>query len=136
GPDAWVTIEEQYEYDGYGNRTATHKLGVTTASGDELHERLSFVAPGASTGGRWLLRAPYRKETWGVDGSAERTDERTYYDGAAFEGLAWGRLERGVVRRTEARRDAGGDYFVQTGRLSHDAHGNVTAVKDPNGHRR
>ncbi len=160
GPEAWVTIEENYGYDGYGNRTETHKLGVTsvgggacvscegrpvevqgepcdaTCRGDEMHERIDFVAPVYATAGRWILGAHYRKRTWGVDGSDQVTDERTYYDGPDFTGMAWGRLERGVVRRTEARRDAGGDYFVQTGRFRHDEHGNVVEVMDPNGHRR
>ncbi|MBK7155809.1 MAG: VCBS repeat-containing protein, partial [Sandaracinaceae bacterium] len=154
----WVTLQETYVHDGYGNQTEKHQLGVTmvgggactscegrssevqgepcdaSCRGDEMHEIQRFIAPGAATGGRWILRAAYQKQMYGVEGSAQITDERTYYDGPDFQGLPWQSLTRGTVRRTEARRDAGGSYFIQTSRLAHDAHGNVTVARDPNGH--
>ncbi|MCB9661371.1 MAG: VCBS repeat-containing protein [Sandaracinaceae bacterium] len=154
----WVTLEETYAHDGYGNQTEKHQLGVTAVGGgactacngrspdvqgepcdascrgDEMHEIQRFIAPGSATSGRWILRAVYQKQMYGVEGSAEVTDERTYYDGPDFVGLPWQTLTRGTPRRTEARRDAGGSYFIQTARLAHDAHGNVTVARDPNGH--
>ncbi len=154
----WVTLQETYVHDGYGNQTEKHQLGVTavgggactscegrsteiqgepcdaTCRGDEMHEIQRFIIPGAATGGRWILGALYQTQMYGVEGSAQVTDERTYYDGPDFQGLPWQTLARGTVRRTEARRDAGGSYFIQNSRLAHDAHGNVVVARDPNGH--
>lgn len=156
----WVTQQESYSFDGYGNQTETHNLGVVgigsggcpscegrpadvqgapcdqICRGDEQHTRTAFVAPGSNTGGRWILHAAYQVETYGVEGSPEVAQERTYYDGPDFQGLSLGQLTRGTVRRTEARREAGVAYFVQNERSRHDGHGNVLESMDANGHRR
>ncbi|MCU0673235.1 MAG: hypothetical protein MUE69_10640 [Myxococcota bacterium] len=158
--DAWVYTQKTFEHDGYGNVIEEHDLGVigvgsggcpscegrppevhgapcdTTCRGDERHVETEYVAPGPATGERWILNAPFRVRTYGVEESAEVSETRTYYDGEPFEGLALGRLERGVVTRVEARRLAGSDDFVQRERHRLDEHGNVVETRDPNGHRR
>lgn len=158
--DAWVFTQKTYAHDGYGNVTEEHDLGVigvgaggcpscdgrppnvqgapceTSCRGDERHTVTEHVVPGPDTNERWILNAPFRVRTYGVEESAEASETRTYYDGEAFEGLALGRLERGVVTRVETRRLAGREDFVQRERHRHDEHGNVVETRDPNGHRR
>jgi RHS repeat-associated protein len=154
----WVRTRTEWTYDGYGNRTAEHKFGVVTVGGggcevctrprsvqgapcgdvcvgDEMHELIEYVPPTA-TGGRWILHAPYRKRTYGVDLALEWTEERTYYDGPDYAGAALGTLTRGVVKRVEALRENGTSDYVQTQRLRTDVHGNVVSMLDPNGHER
>ncbi|MBN2195749.1 MAG: VCBS repeat-containing protein [Polyangiaceae bacterium] len=155
--DKWLTIDEEYAYDGYGNRTRTAKLGVTTLGGgacppcdrdaatqgepcgaaclgDERFEETSFVPP-SSAAGRWLLRAPYRTRVRGEEGSELFTEELTYYDGEAFEGLQLGEIELGLRRRMAMRLDAAGT-LIDKERFDHDAHGNIVAAEDANGHER
>ena len=130
GSNEWVTIEERYVHDGYGNRTETHRLGVTqvgngscepcdardpslegrpcgpTCVGDELHTIARHIEPGSGTSGRWILRAEYQSIEYGTS-LGVATDRRTYYDGPSFLGLEWQTLNRGAVQRVEVREDVG-----------------------------
>ncbi|HEY3485434.1 MAG TPA: toxin TcdB middle/N-terminal domain-containing protein, partial [Ilumatobacteraceae bacterium] len=156
-PEAeWVTIEERFEYDGYGNRTLTEKLGVTAVGGggcpacaddaefgapcdrscrgDERYESSEFITP---TAGRpWILGKP-RVTRQSADANGEVARERVYrYDGSAFEGLPEGELELGMVSRVRARAATQGDEWVDVERYERDAHGAVVESLDPDGRRR
>ncbi|HEY3497607.1 MAG TPA: toxin TcdB middle/N-terminal domain-containing protein, partial [Polyangiaceae bacterium] len=121
----WVTVRENYEYDGYGNRTLLAKLGVTAigggacepctraegafgapcgdaCSGDESYERTRFVSPGDADG-RWILNRPWRKRVSGVDDGDGYSEELTYYDGEPFVGLPAGTLSYGLISRVNLR---------------------------------
>jgi RHS repeat-associated protein len=155
---SWVNIDEQYAYDGYGNRTRTAKLGVTSLGGgacapctrpsgafgtacgaqclgDEAYEDTNFVPP-SSTGGRWILRKPARKSVYGVAGSGSYHDEVYHYDGDPLVGLPAGQLTQGLLSRTEANVHAGDATTIDTQRARYDANGAIVEVRDPNGHRR
>jgi len=134
----WVTVEENYAYDGYGNRTRTESLGVTTigdtpcgaaCEGDERITNTTFVHPD-DAGGLWLINRPWRVRVSGLDES-EYSETITYYDGDAFEGLAEGNLTHGLVsRRTRA---VDGETVIDVVRNRHDDNGNVVESIDPNG---
>lgn len=153
----WVVIQEDYDYDAYGNQIELSRHGVTSVGaagcgacergegsfgmpcgaaclGDESFEATSFVAPDA-TGGRWILHKPALKRRSGVqDGIA--AEERYHYDGEPFEGLPVGELSLGLESRIEARVDAAGGRTINVQRLRRDAHGAVVEALDPNGHAR
>jgi len=136
-----ATTRQEYQYDGYGNRTQTSKLGVVKrggvacgedCEGDELFEVSEFVSP-ANTGGLWLLGAPYRQRVFGVAGG-ETKETLIYYDGKLFEGLALGTLQMGLATRVIERVSA--DRVITSSRSRYDSDGNMIEQLDANGHRR
>ncbi|MBN2195751.1 MAG: VCBS repeat-containing protein, partial [Polyangiaceae bacterium] len=157
GEDEWVTTEQRFAYDGYGNRTRTANLGVTAIGGggcpacardasvhgepcgadcrgDERYEELAFVP--LATAGRWLLRLPYRSRAYGVEDSPVYTEELTYYDGEAFVGLPLGEATRGLPTRVTNKVRAGSSDVIAAQRLEYDAHGGEVVLRDANGHDR
>lgn len=151
-----VTLREESTFDGYGNVTLSANLGVVETGsgecapcereadvfgaacgaecrGDEYYVETEFVAPGAATDGRWILRAPFRVSTYGDPAGALRTESLVYYDGPDFEGLPLGSLTLGAISRTTEKLSAGADAVIETGRYRRDAHGNIVEVLDPLG---
>jgi YD repeat-containing protein len=128
GSNQGITTRETYQYDLFGNQNAVSKLGSITAPGDEIHELTSFIPPGNG----WLIRLPYRKETFGISGGISAT-KYFYYDGSAFVGLGIQEATAGLLTRTL---EYVSDMPVDTERLQYDPHGNVTALLDANGHKR
>lgn len=153
---AWVTTREERQYDGYGNVTRSAQLGVTQVGGggcspcgergadefgapcgpqclgDERYTEMSYVSP-EDTGGRWILRSPYLTETYGRSGSMRRTEERMYYDGPDFVGLAGGRLTQGKLTRVTRRVSEGEEAVIEVQRSRYDEDGNVVEGLDPLG---
>ncbi len=150
----WITIQESFETDGYGNRTLTAKHGVVSRGqagcapcegdfqapcgaqclGDEAYEETVFVSP-EHTGGRWILNKPARKRTYGVPGSDRYAEERYFYDGEPLVGLPFGELTEGLLSRTTARVDTGG-HTVDIARTAYDDHGAPVRIVDGNGYAR
>ncbi len=151
-PEAeWVTLAEQYEYDGYGNRTLTENRGVIRRGGggcaacgteggfgepcgpqclgDEAFERTEFISPD-HTNGRWILQKPAWKQQYGALGSPGYALERYIYDG-----LPSGELDVGLLTQTLSRINTD-DEFVPTARTTYDDHGAPIAVMDANDHAR
>ncbi|HEY3494488.1 MAG TPA: toxin TcdB middle/N-terminal domain-containing protein, partial [Polyangiaceae bacterium] len=156
---AWVTAEQRYEYDGYGNRTLEANLGVTgigeggcpscdregdvfgapcgsTCLGDERYETARFIAPGSATGGRWIVGKPGSRRRFGVEGSPGYTEEIYHYDGDDFVGLEPGNLTRGLVSRVEVRVTADPERYQDQTRSAFDQTGALVASRDANGHLR
>lgn len=153
----WVTIQEKYQFDGYGNRVLTSKLGVTdvgkggcgacldptifgapcdaTCRGDESYQATDYVSPDA-TGGRWILNKPWRSRAFGVEGSTSVSEKTYYYDGQPFVGLAAGQLTIGQLSRIEARVSANPSDVVELERYKYNGDGAVVESWDPNGNRR
>lgn len=167
-PDDWVTLRTRIEYDGYGNPTLTQKLGVVQRAtgcgacadpalttswhgavcgdqclGDEMYEAHEYVAPGPSTDGRWLIRAPYRKQRYGVaDDQGNRAtsfyfEEEIRYDGDdAYEGLPLGTLTHGTAKRRTQRAhpedEYGGSIDVERFEIDEE-HGLPIGILDANG---
>jgi len=152
--DEHATLDQTFEYDGYGNTTKVSNLGVTsiggrgceacardadafgapcgkTCLGDEMYIESEYIAPTAALGG-WQLRNVYRERTYGKAGSPFYSERKTYYDGAAFKGLALGKAERGDPTRVEERVSQD-DLTVQTSRFRYDDHGNIVESIDANG---
>ncbi|WP_428268296.1 RHS repeat-associated core domain-containing protein, partial [Haliangium sp.] len=159
----WVTLRSEYDYDDYGNAIAVRELGVVhrgppeaaqacapcardesvfgaacgaTCTGDESFTEIDYIAPGAATGGRWILGRAVRERRYGVAGGAaggETSEVTTYYDGPDFVGLPAGQLDEGLVTRVEARVRAGSDETIALVRNRYDQHGNVIETMDPNG---
>ncbi|MEK7704452.1 MAG: hypothetical protein AAB426_05790, partial [Myxococcota bacterium] len=109
--------------------------GDTSLGGDELYDETTFVPP-TQTGGRWILRAAYRKRQYAAPGSSVYSEELTYYDGAPFTGLPLGQLTQGKPSRVAAKRSADSAEVVTTARTELDADGNVLTLLDANGHQR
>ena len=129
-----VTTRENYGYDAYGNRSLNERLGMTEVDGDESYEETTFIAP--SPTGPWLLDKPSRVVRSNTSDGALKSDERFYYDGEPFRGLAAGRLTQGLLTRVSARVSDAGDAFVDRERYAYDENGAVVASLDANGHRR
>jgi YD repeat-containing protein len=148
GTQSPVTTEVDTAYDGFGNVTKQSNFGVTSGCnmmctrpagafgepcgmmclGDESYIETQYV-PRANTNGAWIVHAPYRSIHYGVAGGAQ-TETLTYYDGAAFQGLASG-LTNGLPTRTTVLVSAT-DPPIATSRVSYDANGQVIATLDPN----
>ena len=153
----WVTTQELDQYDGYGNRTLTSKLGVTSIGGqgcapcqdpsiygapcdtscrgDESYLSTDFVSPD-STGGRWILNKPARSRAYGVTGSQGYSEKVYHYDGQAFIGLPQGQLTVGLLSRVEAKVSSGSADTIDLERYNYNADGAVVESWDPNGNRR
>ncbi|WP_428268013.1 RHS repeat-associated core domain-containing protein, partial [Haliangium sp.] len=159
----WVTLRSEYDYDDYGNATQTRNLGVihrgppeaaqscapcardesvfgaacgATCTGDESFTDTEYIAPGAATGGSWILGRAVRERTYGVAGGVaggETSEVTTYYDGPDFVGLPAGQLDKGLVTRVTTRVRAGSDDTIALVRNRYDQHGNVIETMDPNG---
>jgi RHS repeat-associated protein len=151
-PEAeWVTTETRYGYDKNGNIATESHLGVTSVGGgacaacaavpaglsngpcgamclgDELTIERTWAAPLRATGG-WILDALAVEK---VSGPAQgpTIERRFYYDGPAFEGLALGKLDKGVTTRVEIVSGTAGET-VQLQRFRTDADGNVVETLD------
>ncbi len=149
----WVVLEEQREYDGYGNVTRDARLGVTSVGGggcapctrdantfgvacgamclgDEQYTETEFADPD-QPGGGWLLRLPTVARAYGRVGG-EATETRTYYDGPDYVGLPLGEATLGHATRTSAKVRAGAMEFIDLVRQRFDSHGNPVEVLDAN----
>lgn len=153
----WVTTEERYQYDSYGNKILISQLGVTSIGGqgcaacrdpagygapcdascrgDESYQSIEFVSPEA-TGGRWMLDRPARVLSYGAPGSAVYAERTYHYDGQPFVGLPRGQLTTGLVSRVEAKVSANTNDTVDLERYEYDRDGAVIESWDPNGNRR
>ncbi|MBL8937706.1 MAG: VCBS repeat-containing protein [Archangium sp.] len=157
-PAEAVTLRSEQEYDGYGNVTRSSNLGVVnlgtpemprscaacTSSGafgsacgdmclgDESYSETTFIAPGADTGGRWLLGRSSRTRS-GAQATTLNVETQTFYDGPAFVGLGAGQLTLGTVTRVAQRFGMGATDFIDVQRVRRDAHGNVVEQLEPNG---
>ena len=154
--ERWVRTRSESEYDGYGNVTLQSERGVISIGGggcapcdgrdpdefgapcgaqcvgDEVFTRTEFVSTN-NTNGRWIIGAPFRVQTYGREGSELVTEELTWYDGPAFEGLPLGQLDQARVTRTTTRISPDSDEVIETSRVMHDQHGNVIESLDPLG---
>ncbi len=152
-PEAeWVTLRTTAAYDGYGNVTASSSLGVVgmgphgtdacapctapegTVSGacgadclgDERFEETTYIDPGVTTGGAWVLGRAARHITYGAS-PGPFTEQLTYYDGQPLVGLPAASERPGLVRRVcareteQAQADCQGPGWVMQQRNDHDA---------------
>ncbi|MDP1917711.1 MAG: SpvB/TcaC N-terminal domain-containing protein [Myxococcales bacterium] len=152
-----VTTRSEYEYDGYGNTTATRELGVIhygtsaaprpcdacvasgtfgrpcgmTCSGDERFSTAEFITPGTNTSGAWFVNKP-RRTTQGAVLDTPTAEMTFFFDGPEFEGLAAGQLTRGFLSRSVERTGPGANDVV-TERFKSDSHGNIVERIEPAG---
>ena len=153
-----LTLEEQREYDGYGNVVRETNLGVkhlgtpesprgcascvasglfgqacgALCEGDERFTTRTFVTPGTSASNPWQLDKPSRV-TSGALLTAQNVETRTFYDGPDFVGLPAGELTRGGVTRVTRRVGPGAADFIEVQRHALDAHGNPVVAIEPIG---
>lgn len=154
----WQTMENRKAYNGYGRVTLDSALGVVgygadgsgacpactgTSSeygsacgdgclGDEKFTSTTYIEPGNDTGDAWFLDKAAVVQVRGEAGSDLFTEEKTYYDGDDYVGLATGKLTAGLVSRVTHRVDSAGKT-VNTQRKRYDSHGNQVEFIDPNG---
>jgi RHS repeat-associated protein len=129
-----VVTRDEATYDEFGNVLVRSEWGIVDGAnllvgGDE---RLTTTEYAHDTGA-WLLGRQIRVLV--TDGAGARlSEQRTYYDGEPFVGLAAGQLGiAGVPTRTEAWvKDA---HWAQVQRVERDAWGQVIADLDPLGTR-
>ncbi|MFJ7065806.1 RHS repeat-associated core domain-containing protein [Streptomyces sp. NPDC101115] len=132
----WRRAEVHTRYDEHGLVSETDDLGDTATAADDRCVRTGYVRNTS----RWLLSLVSRKETVAVScGTIARypehavSDERTFYDGAA-----WGAPPTaGDPTRTErvvSYRDGVPEYAVKE-QARHDVHGRAVETTDALGHR-
>jgi RHS repeat-associated protein len=154
----WKTLRSTQTHDGYGQVVSSSSHGVVhygppeaplscgpcerdpdlfgeacgeSCIGDESHVETTFVAPGPSTDGQWILGKPSMIRQYGTAGGPA-TQQDIYYDGIPFVGLPAG-LTRGNVTHVTARVRDDSSEIVHVTRAEHDEDGNVIAAIDPNG---
>ncbi|MCB9641757.1 MAG: VCBS repeat-containing protein [Myxococcales bacterium] len=130
----WKTLASEMVYDGFGNVTESTKLGVKDAQGDEQVVKRTYITPSDpnATESLWNIRLVQKVEFCNkVDPNCAET--RYYYDGEAFKGLALGELRKGNLSRTETRKVAGQDQFIDIIRQKFDSYGNIIEFKTPRG---
>ena len=152
-PDAWISTRSSQGYDLYGNVVEAIKHGIVGIGdggcgdadrpagsygepegldclGDESYILTDYISP-ENTGGRWMLRKPYRVRRFAEPDGDLFTETRSYYDGNDFEGLANPELTLGLVQRVTTRTDD--DHVIEQARFAYDAHGNVIESLSPRG---
>ena len=131
--DAKATVKMRSEstYDGYGNVTLQVDLGVVGVDGDESYKAKEFIAPGADTGGAWIVNRPKRSVVYGAPATKDKVFRETlsFYDGE-FDGVP-GKLTKGSVTRVSRRLSEG--KFVHLYRVKLNADGQVAETLDSNG---
>jgi RHS repeat-associated protein len=94
-------IRNYYTYDEYGNVLEERKIGEqTNANGEDTSLELITSIEYCINETKWLLEKPSRIIQRGKDGKVI-TDVRLYYDGAPFEGLPTGQIEKGNLTRRQ-----------------------------------
>ncbi|MBN2531197.1 MAG: VCBS repeat-containing protein [Deltaproteobacteria bacterium] len=150
----WVTVTDQYYYDGYGNRIETANHGITRignagcpscsqslyqtpcgeqCTGDEMFTETDFVTPD-HTGEHWLINLPAEERVFSDPASGVFSRTLTFYDGDDFVGLPLGEATQGLRTRVVARVNESSSRTIDVERSAFDSHGNVTVSKDANGH--
>ena len=157
-PGNAVTVQAQWEYDGYGNVTLSRQLGVVnkgtvempsaceactssgefgkpcgmTCEGDEQFVASTYVEPGANTSNAWILNRK-ASERVGAVANMYKQEAQWFYDGADFEGLPLGQLTKGAQSRYTRRTGPGANDFLNVKRVKRDTHGNVVEEISPLG---
>ncbi|TVR04449.1 MAG: hypothetical protein EA398_02060, partial [Deltaproteobacteria bacterium] len=128
-----LTLSE-VEHDGWGNPRREIAWGFVSPSGEPLSdEPMVRTTTWINDIERWMIGFELAQQVETLAGDVlSRT--RQLYDGPAFEGLPLGRLERGLVTRTEQWFDEE-QRWIPIGRNAFDEHGNVIASLDALGHR-
>ena len=129
GTTAPVVVRALREEDAYGNETRLTELGRDDQDGDERITVRTF----AINVDRWIVDRLATEEVTTLDG-VRRSAGRTYYDGAALEGLALGEVERGDAMRGETWIE--GDTWARQFAREYDEYGNVVVQVDARGSRR
>lgn len=128
-----------YAYDDFGNAVEERKHGEVAHAGDDGSTPFGgdevFISRAfAKNETAWILDRKSRESIYNSAG--EKVSETiSYYDGAVFEGLPFGQVDRGNLMREETwlRTE---DRSVPVNRYRRDARGNITAMLDAEGGRR
>jgi YD repeat-containing protein len=128
-----------YVYDNYGNVVEERKHGEVASASDDgsvpFGDDEIFISRSFATNETaWIVDRVSRESVY--DAVGEKISEiMSYYDGAVFQGLAFGQVDRGNLMRQESWLGTE-DRFVPMQRYRRDAWGNVTAMLDAEGGRR
>ncbi len=123
----WKTTRTENTYDGYGNITMVHNLGVVDADGDESWDKTEYIDPTAE---HWFVGLSKMHQHWEREGGDVRTETRTYYDGDAFVGSD-SDVTHGFVSRKTVKVDD--NKVINTYRARPDADGNAVETIDADG---
>jgi RHS repeat-associated protein len=133
--DVWGTATRTIEYGEVAFR-APRNIGdpfavedVDPFVGDDERVEVSQVIYDID---RWMIGALARTEVRDARTDALLGATELYYDGAPFEGLPLGQIQRGKVSRNR-RWLAEQNRFIDGMRFAHDAHGQVNQTLDPIG---
>lgn len=129
GQSTPATLRTTFVHDQFGNLIEERKYGSLAIAGDEVFAATTYINDTT----RWLLGIPVRQTVTNADG-VKAAETVSYYDGAAFTGLAEGQAERGNVSRQQGW--VSGSNYVDLIRNEYDAYGNILTILDPNGSRR
>lgn len=128
--------QQTFAYDDYGNQTQRFDYGEVALDGANRglgdDERLTYTTYAISpTIGVYDRVATVR--TTDLNGGFV-SEQRRYYDGPAFVGLALGQVARGNLTRVEDNTGpSSGNHWVQSQRYRYDSYGNQVARMDPDG---
>ncbi|MGC4070806.1 MAG: toxin TcdB middle/N-terminal domain-containing protein [Polyangiaceae bacterium] len=125
------TTLTEWEQDDYGNVTKEAHWGLVLGNNPlEGHDEAIWLRTYANNEDDWILGRVASEDL--TDGLGKRVSlQRSYYDGAPFQGLPLGEVTRGDLRRVESWLE--GERFADELRAEHDAHGNVTTSIDARG---
>lgn len=128
----WVTTRMEYEYDEWGNKVLTARLGDVSQDGDELYTEREFIDPPTDDDATWLTGVPSRERVYGDPDSDQVAEQVYYYDGPEFVGLAEGEVSLGLLTRSAVRFEVGGELVTQD-RIRYNDDGRIVEIIDPLG---
>lgn len=128
--------QQSSTYDDYGNKTREFDFGEVAPDGSNPtlgnDERLTYYTYALSPTA-WIMDRVSDVRQTDLAGNFV-SEQRNYYDGAAYVGLPLGQIAQGKLIRSESNAGPnGGNQWVNTQRLRLDEFGNAIGRMDPNG---
>jgi YD repeat-containing protein len=123
-------------YDDYGNTLQENDFGEVAADGGNRalgnDERL-MIYTYAYSPTAWIMDRVSGVKQTDLAGNVV-SEQRNYYDGAAYVGLPLGQIAQGKLTRQQGHTGPnGGNQWLNVQRFKYDPYGNVIGRMDPNG---
>lgn len=124
-PDHSKHIQNIFLFDEYGNVIFEKNMGALSISGDEIFTVKEFII----NTDLWIIDKVKKELIYDAD-NTKLSEQRMYYDGDDFLGMAFGAVEKGNMKRKGVWIKQ--NVFIDETRNAFDQYGNIIAIKDGN----